>query len=163
MNSAKGRRGAIFGVDYGLKRVGLAVSDPEGRVAVGAGRLEGLSGRALARAIGAAARSRGAEVVVIGQPSGEGRGHEEVTSGTTALSAALERMGFEVAGWDESYTTAEALAARRRFGGRSSASKGWADEAAAILILQSYLDQQRSVGGPEMEGEKPDRGIEEAG
>ena len=146
MNSSDGKGGPVLGVDYGLKRVGLAVSDPERRVAVGAGRLEGLSGRALARAIAAAARSRKAGVIVVGAPPAGSRGHDEVAAGASKLAAALARMGFEVVRCDESYTTAEALAAGRRFGGKLTSTKGWVDEAAAVLILQGYLDRQRMVG-----------------
>ncbi len=134
--------GAILCVDFGLKRVGLAVTDPRRRTAVGAGCIEGLSGRSLARAVRAEAAKRGVKVILIGQPPQGARGVEPVIRGADALAEASRRFGLEVIRWDESYSTSEALAARRTYGGKSRAGRGWIDEAAAVLILRSYLDAQ---------------------
>jgi len=132
--------GALLGVDFGLKRVGLAFSDGIHRVAVGAGWLEGLSGRTLARAIKAAARQRKIETVIIGRPPEGAREVEKVIAGVNALAASLSRMGLKVIWQDEDFTTARVLADRKKIGGKSSKPKGWVDEAAAILILQDYID-----------------------
>lgn len=137
--------GAILGVDYGLRRVGLSICDEKQRLAVGAGWLEGLSGRALARAVKAAAVERNAGLVVIGKPPQGARDAEKVISGVNALVVSLMRMGLKVVKWDENFTTATVLADRKRFGGKSSKRKGWIDEAAAILILQDYIDNHRST------------------
>jgi RNase H-fold protein (predicted Holliday junction resolvase) len=51
--------------------------------------------------------------------------------------------GLPVALWPERFTTASAHAARKHFGGKGSGDKSWADEAAAVLILQDYLDWRR--------------------
>ena len=130
----------ILGVDYGLKRVGLAVGYLSQRMAVGAGWLEGLSGRSLARAVKAEAVKRGSGVVVIGQPPEGARDNDRVIAGADSLVAALERMGMKVVRWDESYTTSAVISDRKKYGGKSSRPRGWIDEAAAILILQSYID-----------------------
>lgn len=127
-------------VDYGLIRVGLAMCDPNCRVAVGAGRIEGLSGRALARAVFAEARSRGLNQVLIGSPPVGANNVEPVIEGADRLGEALQKRGMIIRRWDESYTTAAALAAQRQVGGKSKPRNEWIDQAAAILILQSYLD-----------------------
>jgi len=137
--------GTILGIDYGLKRVGLAVSDENGRLAVGAGWLEGLSGRSLARRIKAEADKRNAKLVVIGQPPEGVRDSDRVAAGADELAAALEKMGLETKRHDESYTTSTVLAERKKYGGKSSKPRGWIDEAAAILILQSYIDMLKST------------------
>lgn len=135
--------GVLVGVDFGLKRVGLAICDPEGRVAVGGGRIEGLHGGALTLAVVAAARIRGAQGIVVGEPALT-RGNESVIKGALRLGKALQDEGFEVAIWPESYTTAAAHAARRHYGGVSRTGKGWVDEAAAVVLLQDYLEWRRS-------------------
>ena len=133
-------KGPILAVDFGLKRVGLAVCDPGRRVAVGAGYLEGISGRKLARAVKAEAIKRDAGTVLIGEPPEGARGVEPVIKGADILANALQKWGFNVLRWDESYTTSSVLSTRRQYGGKSKTGKGWIDEASAVLILQSYLD-----------------------
>jgi len=132
--------GALLCVDYGLKRVGLATSDEDRRLAVGAGWLEGLSGRSLARTIKNEADKRGIREIVIGEPPEDAREVGKVIDGANRLAEALKKLGFEVVRWDESFTTATALADRKKYGGKSSKPRGWIDEAAAILILQSYIE-----------------------
>lgn len=131
--------GVLLGIDYGLKRTGLSVCDREGRVAVGAGWLEGLNGRKLTESISAAAQQRGAVGCVIGQPAAT-RGNEDLMKQVDSLATSLEATGLNVVRQPESFTTASALAARKYYGGKKSAGKGWTDEAAAVLILQDYLD-----------------------
>ncbi len=138
--------GVILAVDYGLKRVGLAVCDPDRRVAVGAGFLKGLSGRKLARAIKAEAQERDVKTILIGEPPEGAREVEPVIEGADNLTDTLQKWGFYVLRWDESYTTSTVLSDRRRYGGKSKTGKGWIDEASAVLILQSYLDYLHTSG-----------------
>ena len=130
----------MLGVDYGLKRVGLAFCDGVHKVAVGAGWLEGLSGRALARAVRAAAEQRKIETIVIGRPPEGAREVEMVIAGADALAVSLGKMGFRIIWQDEDFTSARALADRKKIGGKSLKTKVWVDEAAAILILQDYIN-----------------------
>ena len=136
--------GAIIGVDFGLKRVGLAVCDPERRTAVGAGWLDGISGRSLLRRIKTEAEKRGVVTIVIGCPAGSGRDVDEVRQGVFDLAAGLEKTGFQVILRDEGYTTFAVMRERKRIGGKSSKPRGWIDEASAVLILQDYLDSLES-------------------
>lgn len=137
--------GAILAVDYGLKRVGLAVCDPECKVAVGAGAIENLQGRKLARAVQAEAVKRNIRRILIGEPGQTGRDVDLVHTGSKKLADYLLRTGFEVIRWDESYTTASALSTRKHFGGKSRSDRTWIDEASAIILLQDYLN---SAGTP---------------
>ena len=132
--------GTLLCIDYGLKRIGLAISDEDRRLAVGAGWLEDISGRSLARAIKKEADKRGIREIVVGEPPEGSREVGEVIKGADRLTGALKKMGFEVVRWDESFSTATALADRKKYGGKSSKPRGWIDEAAAILILQSYIE-----------------------
>jgi len=141
--SVNQKSGVILAVDYGLTYVGLAACDFRGRVAVGAGRLEGLGARALGRAVCAAARQRNAKKILIGSPPVGAHNVKLVIEGANKLASSLERMGFEILRWDESYTTAAALAFKRHIGGKSKPTKEWIDEAAAIILLQSYLDAHK--------------------
>ena len=139
--------GAVLGIDFGLKRVGLANCDAGRHVAVGAGWLEGLSGRALVLRIKAEADKRRARIIVIGCPRTGGRDVDKVRRGVSELTAGMESLDFKVVLVDESFTTATALKARKNAGGKSSKPKGWIDEAAAVLILQDYLATLRGEVG----------------
>ncbi len=130
----------ILAVDFGLQRTGLAVCDSNRRVAVGAGNLSDLKNRALARSIIQAAESRGIKTILVGEPPPDAREVEAVIDGANNLCVRLEQHGFNVIRWDEDCTTAEALAARKHIGGKSSKGKKWIDEASAIILLQRYLD-----------------------
>lgn len=130
--------GRLLGVDFGLKRIGLAICDSEGRIAVGAGRIQGTNSKALIVKVIDEARSRGVQGVIVGQPNVT-RGNEDVIDGVTRLVDQLTKSGFQVATWSEAYTSAEALTARKYFGGKKSSDKSWTDEAAAIILLQDYL------------------------
>lgn len=136
------QEGPFLGVDYGLKRVGLAISDPAGKVAVGAGILADLSGRALVRAVRAQAVRRGARAVVLGSPGLHKNGHAATKA--DLLAQGLEKLGLTVYRWNEDYTTAHVLSERKRVGGKGKPAKRWVDEAAAVLILQDFLDFRRA-------------------
>ncbi len=136
--------GMILAVDFGLKKTGLAICDRERRVAVGAGRLE-KSGRALARAVFSIARDRGAGSILVGSPPSGAKNSGPVIKGADKLCAALKKRGMEVIRWDEGYSTAEALRAKKHFGGKSKPREMWIDEASAILILQSYLTNYKKL------------------
>ena len=136
--------GAILAVDFGLIRVGLAVCDPDRRVAVGAGTLIGVSGRTLARTIKKHADDRNADTIVVGTPPVGARYVNEVIKGADKLADALRSMQFSVIRWDEEFTTAKALSDRKTYGGKSNVKRMWVDEAAAILILQDYLEHSNT-------------------
>ncbi len=138
--------GKLLGIDFGLRRVGLAVCDPQGRIAVGAGRIEGSSGRNLILKITKEAKGRGVEGIVVGRPAAT-RGNDVVTRGAARIAEEIVRYGFKVTMWSEGYTSAAALAARKHFGGKKSSDKGWIDEAAAIILLQDYLAWARGKSG----------------
>jgi putative Holliday junction resolvase len=133
-------RKAILGVDFGLRRIGMAICPVNSRMAVGAGWIEATNRRDLVRAISAAARDREASDIVIGKPSANGRDADSVATGANELAEALSRQGFKIHRWDEDFTTSTVLTDIKEHGGRKKTPKGVVDEAAAVLILQGYLD-----------------------
>ena len=156
-----------LGVDYGRKRVGLAVSDPTGLLArpwktlVSSGSLRQLS-EVLAREVEDLRRDAdGLAVVVLGLPrrlSGEAT---EQTAAVEALAAALRLLTpLPVVLQDERLSSreAESLLARREKDWRRR--KPLIDATAAAVILQDYLDAHpRSAvpdgGGPDAESAEP--------
>lgn len=132
----------ILAVDWGERRIGLAVSDPTCVIASPLPTLT-VSGRddAVVR-VAATAAACEAERIVVGLPltmSGE-RG--EAAQAAEAFAAALgARTGLPFETWDERLTSA--LSARRLHeqGVRTGHAKGAVDAGAAVALLESYLQR----------------------
>ena len=101
--------GLILGVDYGDARTGLAVSDPSGLMAFGAGCLKADGMRKAAAGVAEAARSRGAGLIVIGNPINM-NGTEGPRSEKCRAFAAMvsELSGIRTERFDERLTTVSA-------------------------------------------------------
>lgn len=133
----------IVGVDYGTKRVGLAVADPLRMFAQPHGAYAQDEAVDELRAI---VEADGIEVIVVGWPltldGEEGTATERVQEYINRLRNAFP--GITIVKGDERLTSEMAKEAIRRFGtkgkGHPKDHKGRVDAAAAALILQDYLD-----------------------
>ena len=130
-------------VDYGEKRVGLAISDELGMIASPAGFILRRAGkRAPIAEIIRRAESLEARGFVIGLPL-DGDGNE------TTWTAEVRRVGDEIAKRtglpveyrDERFTTSASLRAIREMDGSTRGRKGDVDSMAAALLLQNALNQ----------------------
>ncbi|HEY1953710.1 MAG TPA: Holliday junction resolvase RuvX [Gemmatimonadaceae bacterium] len=139
MNAALAR---FLAVDYGRKRVGLAIADPLGMIASPAGFIERREGKRppitkiIARATELEARG-----YVIGLPlDGEGR-ETDWTAEVRKLGAEIaKRTGMPVRFYDERYSTAAALRTVRELGESTRGRKGDVDAMAAAILLQHALN-----------------------
>ncbi|HVF39653.1 MAG TPA: Holliday junction resolvase RuvX [Gemmatimonadaceae bacterium] len=139
MTSALAR---YMAVDYGEKRIGLALSDPLGIIASPAGFINRRAGKRppIAEIIrrAEAAEARG---FVMGLPL-DGSGEE--TSWTEEVrrvgAEIAKRTGLPVRFVDERYTTAASLRAVREMGGSTRGRKGDVDSMAAAILLQHALN-----------------------
>ena len=132
-------------VDYGERRVGLAVSDPTGTIASPAGYIHRRPGKRppIAEIV---RRAEALEVngFVVGLPlDGNGDDSPRATE-VRAIAAELERRtGLEVRLVDERFSTAAALRAVREMGGSTRGRKGDVDALAATWLLQHALELPR--------------------
>ena len=134
--------GRYLAVDYGQKRVGLAISDELGIIASPAGYIARRAGkRPPLPEIVRRAEALGAKGFVIGLPL-DGNGDEtDWTREVRAMGAELEkRTGLPVRFLDERYTTSASLRAVREMGGSTRGRKGDVDSMAAAILLQNALN-----------------------
>lgn len=137
----------ILAVDWGERRVGLAVSDPMGVIASPLETLIVKAGQDPVARVALVAVECEAERIVVGLPlrmSGE-RGEAAVAAETFAASL-RERTRLRVEMYDERLTSA--LSERRLHEGkvRTGHHKALVDAGAAMALLESYLQRLASTG-----------------
>ena len=137
--------GRILAIDYGSRRMGLAVSDPLGITAQGLATLERKNKRADFGRLERTIREYQVREIVLGNPlrmSGEeGAQSQKVAEFAEQLR---ERFRLPVHLWDERLTSAEANRLLREAELSIKKRAQAVDRMAAVLILQSFL-QSRSV------------------
>ena len=141
---ADGRRARTIGLDFGGARCGVAIDDELGKMAHARPNFAAKDRNLLVESLVAYAIEAHAARFVVGLPlemSGrEGRAAERVRDFAQQLADAT---GLDVVLWDERLSTVEASRALRAAGHDSRAQKTRIDAAAAVAILQSWLDARR--------------------
>ena len=137
----------------GERRIGIAISDPEGRLAVPLRVIERRDEASDAQAIAETAAAERATAFVVGYPlTLDGSVGPQARSVETFARRVAEASGLPLELWDErlSSVQAERAQAGTRRGRRKGARRrrAPADDLAAAIILQSYLDRQRASAGP---------------
>lgn len=134
-------RGRLLAVDYGDRRIGLAISDPSGTIASPAGFIVRRAGKRppVAELI-RRAEALEARGFVVGLPL-DGNGDETPRSAEArrVAVALAERTGLPVEMLDERFTTAAARRAIREMGGSARDRRGDVDALAATVLLQHAL------------------------
>src|SRR4051812_33565200 len=134
-------RGRLLAIDYGERRIGLAISDPSGTIASPAGHIVRRAGKRppIAEVI-RRAEALEARGFVIGLPL-DGNGDETPRSQEVREIAVKlgERTGMRVDLVDERFTTAAARRAIREMGGSMRDRRGDVDALAATVLLQHAL------------------------
>jgi putative Holliday junction resolvase len=137
-------RGRWMAVDWGERRIGLALSDPSGTIASPAGVVQRRAGKRppIAELV-RRAESLEARGIVMGLPlDGEGEDTPRSTECRRVASELARRTKLPVALVDERYTTAVALRAIHEMGGSRRGREGDVDALAATVLLQQALRMQ---------------------
>lgn len=133
----------LLGVDYGDARIGLAISDDLGFLAHPLETIHCRQTHPLER-IAEIVQERGIAKIILGLPlrldSTEGPAAEKVRAFAKRLSPYLASTPIEFI--DESFSTIDAQSRLHEAGKNTKQSKGVIDQAAAVVILQGYLDRQ---------------------
>ncbi len=129
-----------LGIDYGTKRIGVAVSDETATLAFPLTTLA--ASDASADDIQALAQKEGVTCVVMGESRDLHGQPNPLLALTDRLKVALEARGLTVIYEPEFLSTMQAARAGESARTRSvNVSKEHIDESAAAIILQSYLDR----------------------
>lgn len=141
----------ILAIDYGRRRIGLALSDELGLTAQPHATLQRRNRRDDLRRLRAVCRENEVGYILVGHPlhiTGEAG---EMAGEAARFAARLEKeLGIEAELVDERLTTWEAhrTLAETQAASRRKTDAGSVDDIAAALLLRDYLEQKR---------EKPER------
>ena len=146
----------ILGLDYGSRRIGVALCDELGMTAQGVATIVRKNREADLDTIAELVRRHGVERIVIGYPlrldGSEGIQCEKINRFIRRLEM---RFSFPVIRWDEALSTKEAEELLRRRGVHREKRREVVDRVAASIILQGYLDAVAS-GGKTVNSSKTD-------
>lgn len=131
----------LLAVDWGDRRIGLAISDPSGIIASPAGFIVRRAGKRppIAELV-RRAQELEAQGFVLGLPLDQNGDDTPRAIEVRGIAAELEkRTGLPTRLVDERFTTAAALRAVREMGGSTRGRKGDVDALAATMLLQHAL------------------------
>jgi putative Holliday junction resolvase len=135
----------VLALDYGTKRIGMAVSDPERAFAFPAGELERRGERRDLDALRQVALERGAVQLVVGLPLHmSGRPGPEAEAARSFAAKVANATGLPVELLDERWTSQEAERALRQVQPkRRKREAARLDAAAAAILLRTWLERSR--------------------
>ncbi len=136
----------ILGLDYGSKRIGVAMSDELGITAQGLTTIIRKNQKQAIEEIAKWIKTYSVEKIVIGYPikldGTEGIQCEKIRKFVKLLEA---KFCIPVITWDETLTTKEAEGILIQANMRRDKRKQVVDKLAAALILQGYLDSRKRM------------------
>jgi len=137
--------GRLLGLDYGRKRIGVAITDPMGIIAQPFETWQGLSRREAIEQVKEVVEGFEVVTVVLGLPlalsGNKSKMTREVEGFADVLRAAID---VPVVFWDERLSSVASHKAMHAMTLKPSRDKGQVDRIAASLQLQAYLEFQNS-------------------
>lgn len=147
-------------VDYGARRVGLAICDPTGVALEPLPAIPRHGDDQVARQVAGVARELGAQTIVVGLPVRTDGTEGPEAAAVRAFARRLARYtSAAVRLWDERFTTKQADRLLARAGLREKRRRRVRDGVAAALLLQSYLAAQRIATGKPQEDDSSPSGV----
>ncbi len=135
----------VLAVDHGKKNIGIAISDETGTLARPLAVIAHVVRRLDAARVAELAVLENVEKIIIGVSyDEEGRPNGAGKSALNFMDELRLQCGLSLEAWDESLTTQDARAVKIRFGASKKNRAGHLDDVAAAVLLQSYLDSQKS-------------------
>jgi putative Holliday junction resolvase len=132
--------GRILAIDFGERRVGLAISDPLGITAQGLPTIDTRKTKDVFSHIQKIVKDREVMKIVVGMPRNmDGSIGFKGQTVKKFVKALVQRTAVEVITWDERLTSVQSQKSMREMGTKQR-QKDVVDRISATLILQNYLD-----------------------
>ncbi len=130
----------ILGIDFGTKRMGIAISDPTGTIA---SPLKTVATSVIEEELTGLMEQYTIGTIIIGHPlRTDGKSGDRAAEVEDFARALEKRFTMPVILFDERFSTQAAERAMRDMDEKPSRNKAKVDRIAAALVLQSYLDSR---------------------
>jgi len=140
-------RGRRLGIDVGTVRIGVAASDPDGILATPVETVRRDRGGGHLRRLQRLVTEMDIVEIVVGLPltlaDRAGASADDAAAVATALAGRIGSVPVRLT--DERLTTVSATRSLREAGVRAREQRAVIDQAAAVAILQGWLDQRRNA------------------
>ncbi len=134
----------ILAVDYGRKRMGLAISDPMGIISQ---PLEVVPADTALRRIQELVSERSVERIVVGLPLNMDGSEGEMAREAREFGERLKSLGVDVVFFDERLTTFEAHEVAKALGVSWRKARRKVDAVAAAVMLKAYMERMKDASG----------------
>lgn len=132
----------ILSIDHGEKRIGVALSDPTATIASPLKVIEHISRAIDAAQVADLATQNDVGLIIVGQSFDEDGNPNPAGRRAARFADELKNQtNIPIKLWDESFSTQDARAVRIQLGGSRKKRAGHHDAFAAVVILQSYLEE----------------------
>jgi putative Holliday junction resolvase len=137
--------GRVMGVDWGEKRIGLAMSDPTQTISHPLATLTRRSGKRFPmREFRSHLENHDIVGVIMGLPLDQDGQESRASRAAREMAEQIStHTNLPIRFQDERFTTARALAAIKEMGGSTRGREGEVDQLSAALLLQAFLDRAR--------------------
>ena len=133
----------IIGIDFGLSKVGVAISDPLGVISMPLEVIRYKNQEALIKSIKKITIEKRVEILVIGYPLNMNFKENEMTKIIDKFKTTMEKNGFTIYLEDERLSSEYAKKIMIQQDIKTGKNKEMVDILAASIILQTYLDRKK--------------------
>ena len=134
----------VIGIDFGLSKVGLAISDPSGIIALPLKVIRYKNKEDLLSELKDISKEKNVNKFVIGYPISMNYKENEMTKIIDSFKQDMENLDFEVILEDERLSSEYAKKIMIEQDVKVSRNKEMVDLTAASIILQTYLDRNKN-------------------
>lgn len=133
----------VLAIDHGTKRMGIALSDPDGMIALPLEFIPAEPFRPFLERLKELIREKQVELVLIGLPRNMDGSYGPAAAKVREFVAVLkETIAIPIQTWDERLTSVQANRMLIEGHVRRKERKTKVDQAAAAILLQSFLDSR---------------------
>lgn len=133
----------VLGFDYGTKSIGVAIGQALTGSASPLGSLKAVDGIPKWEQIGALIDEWCPDLIVVGLPLNMDGTEQDITQRAKKFANRINgRFSINVVTQDERLTTTDAKARLFEFGGYKALKKDQIDAISAVLIIESYFENQ---------------------
>ena len=133
----------IIGIDFGLSKVGIAISDPLGVISMPLEVIRYKNQEDLIKSIKKITIEKRVEILVIGYPLNMNFKENEMTKIIDKFKTTMEKNGFTIYLEDERLSSEYAKKIMIQQDIKTGKNKEMVDILAASIILQTYLDRKK--------------------